>query len=302
MWSLKLSSTLQSLIIFLLVQINYADIEVESVLSLQADINAPISSGGDLSPDTSYDVYRRVWGISEQEISTMRSQSMDFFKNITDIDILSLPSCSPAGDLLTNMPTFKVPTLFGDLLGTFSTPLCTTRSLDGVIYIYDPTQQRNVASFFHVRNPDIVGYKVVQSLNPPHDAREDPLPMFDTAFTLNILENGYFPCSKFSQGCVKGDRLLYGWYTIFNLYKNREWGIINYQSRGPQNILGHLTPLAFDLNSSQWGQGLANGYVSRTYQSNDDVQPCFENTCPYRFPKLLDTIEVSFRNILTFTK
>lgn len=279
-----------------------------NVLNFQADIIVPLASGGDLPPDSNYDVYRRVWGASQAEIEDMERQSLDFFREMTDVDILGLPACSLGapfggfgGGLMSIIPAFK--SLFkpvempvrGNISG-----LCLLRSMDGVAYVYDQGSQKRVASIYHVRNLDIIGYKLVQSIKPRHEATESPLPMFDTGFVLNILEDGYLPCSKFRGACSKGDRMLYGWYTIRDIYTKGEWGVIHYESRGPQNILGEFTPLSFNLISPVWGRGYSNGFVSRRYMNNDYVQPCQENSCPYRMSKMFDTVSVSFRNVLTF--
>ncbi|OII72469.1 uncharacterized protein cubi_00464 [Cryptosporidium ubiquitum] len=267
-----------------------------------------MASGGDLPPDNNYDVYRRIWRVSQNEVEDLERQSLDFFKEMTDIDIAGLPVCSLGasfngfgGGIFSIIPAFKSQFKVVETPGTPElSGLCLLRSMDGIAYIYDQATQLRVASIYHVRNLDIIGYKLVQSLKPQHEATESPLPLFDTGFVLNVLENGYLPCSKFQGSCIKGDRMLYGWYTIRDIYTKGEWGIIHYESRGPQNILKEFTPLSFNLSSSVWGKGYSNGFVSRRYMNNDFVQPCYENACPYRMSKMFDTVSVSFRNVLTF--
>lgn len=253
-------------------------------------------SGGDLPPDSSYDVYKRIWGVNQEEIESLERSSLEYFKNITDVDLTSMPQCTNVGNIFSLVPIFKTQPAQSDA----STSYCLTRAMDGVIYVYDTNNQRRVASFYHVRNLDIIGYKLVQSMIPRHEATENPLPLLDTGFILNILEDNHFPCSRFKSHCVKGDRILYGWYTIRDLYRKGEWGVIHYESRAPQNILGQFTPLSFALDSKVWGKGFSNGFVSRRYANNEIVQPCYENSCPYRIPKMFDTISISFRNVLTF--
>ncbi|KAH8581902.1 uncharacterized protein ELE39_003705 [Cryptosporidium sp. chipmunk genotype I] len=296
------------LILHVIVKFEQVIGEITNVLNFQADIVVPLTTGGDLPPDNNYDVYRRIWRVSQSEIEDLESKSLGFFKEMTDIDIVGLPACSLGttfngfgGGVLSIIPAFK------SQFKAVETPerpqlsgLCLLRSMDGVAYIYDQGTQLRVASIYHVRNLDIIGYKLVQSLKPQHEATESPLPLFDTAFVLNVLENGYLPCSKFQGSCIKGDRLLYGWYTIRDIYNKGEWGIIHYESRGPQNILREFTPLSFNLNSPVWGKGYSNGFVSRRFVNNDYVQPCHESACPYRMSKMFDTVSVSFRNILTF--
>lgn len=294
-------------ILFVIPNFFFTIAEITNVLNFQADVIVPLASGGDLPPDNNYDVYRRIWGVTDHEIEDLERQAFEFFKEMTNIDIYSLPVCS------FNLPMSGFPGLlqiippFKSQFKPIETPrvegpagLCLSRSMDAVTYIYDPSTQLRVASIYHVRNLDIVGYKLVQSLKPQHEATESPLPLFDTGFVLNVLENGYLPCSKFQGSCSKGDRMLYGWYTVRDLYKKGEWGIIHYQSRGPQNILREFTPLSFNLSSAVWGSGYSNGFVSRRFVNNDNVQPCHESACPYRMSKMFDTVSVSFRNILTF--
>ncbi|KAJ1607947.1 putative signal peptide protein [Cryptosporidium canis] len=289
------------LILHVMMSLDYALGEVTNVLNFQADIIVPMASGGDLPPDSSYDIYRRVWRASQTEIENLERQSLDFFREMTDLDIAGLPACALGGGLFSNIPAFKSPfKAFQAPEAEEASGLCLLRSMEGVTYAYDQGAQKRVASIYHVRNLDIVGYKLVQSLKPEHDATESPLPMFDTGFVLNVLESGYFPCSKFQGSCTRGDRLLFGWYTIRDIYNKGEWGVIHYQSRGPQNILGEFTPLSFNLSSPVWGKGYSNGFVSRRYVNNDYVQPCHENACPYRMSKMFDTVSVSFRNVLTF--
>ncbi|KAJ1605727.1 putative signal peptide protein [Cryptosporidium canis] len=289
------------LILHVMMSLDYALGEVTNVLNFQADIIVPMASGGDLPPDSSYDIYRRVWRASQTEIENLERQSLDFFREMTDLDISGLPACALGGGLFSIMPAFKSPfKAFQAPEAEEASGLCLLRSMEGVTYVYDQGAQKRVASIYHVRNLDIVGYKLVQSLKPEHDATESPLPMFDTGFVLNVLEGGYFPCSKFQGSCTRGDRLLFGWYTIRDIYNKGEWGVIHYQSRGPQNILGEFTPLSFNLSSPVWGKGYSNGFVSRRFVNNDYVQPCHENACPYRMSKMFDTVSVSFRNVLTF--
>ncbi|KAF7458358.1 hypothetical protein HWI79_1057 [Cryptosporidium felis] len=283
--------------------------EITNVLNFQADIIVPLASGGDLPPDNNYDIYRRIWRATQQEIDDLEKKSMDYFSDMIEIDIAGLPICSFSfgssiggfGGILSAVSIIKTQIRNNETPQRSGVPdLCILRSMDGVAYIYDRNAQLRVASMYHVRNLDIVGYKLVQSLIPQHEATESPLPLFDTGFLLNVLENDYLPCSKFNGPCIKGDRILYGWYTIRDIYRKGEWGVIHYESRGPQNILGKFTPLSFNLSSPEWGNGYSNGFVSRKFVSNDLVQPCQENSCPYRMSKMFDTISVSFRNVLTF--
>ncbi|KAH7650052.1 hypothetical protein FG379_003132 [Cryptosporidium bovis] len=282
--------------IILALGLEMATSEVVNVLNFQSDINLPIVSGGDLPPDNSYDVYRKIWGITQEEIESMEINSLEYFNSMTDIDLINMPQCTNTGNVFSLVPVFKLQPVQPDTLNAY----CLTRTMDGVIYVYDPNNQKRIASFYHVRNLDIIGYKLVQSIIPKHEATENPLPLLDTGFVLNVLEDNYFPCSKFKSYCIKGDRMLYGWYTIRDLYKKGEWGVIHYESRGPQNILKQFTPLSFRLDSKVWGKGFSNGFVSRRYANNEIVQPCYENSCPYRIPKMFDTISISFRNVLTF--
>eukprot|EP00745_Piridium_sociabile_P039532 TRINITY_DN7408_c0_g1_i1.p1 TRINITY_DN7408_c0_g1~~TRINITY_DN7408_c0_g1_i1.p1 ORF type:complete len:319 (+),score=15.70 TRINITY_DN7408_c0_g1_i1:105-1061(+) len=268
-------------------------------LTLFADVDVPLAEG--LSPDVTYSVYLDRWRYSPLRVENeLREGSMRFFADSFGVeDIRNLRVCGGSIGFLSN-PFSRQKNICKktDLISGITTvymlnddeddtsPLITGQGDDSLVAIMQ---------LFHVITPEIVGYNMVQCTLLP--GITCPMPVTDSAFVLDILEDGVFT----SPVLKKNDRLLYGWYTIANVEADRPYTIIHYESLVPFDKTAALVPLSWRLYHDKWGYGVSAGVLSQPSVSiSASLESTeFEEVAPL-LPPGFEVKITAWRNLLNF--